>query len=191
MTKKKKNKKPRQQQVSGKQKKKKSSASPNKNELKLDVPSSLKILCILSFLGFIYCLVRDTGDYFLYSNFEEIKQGDDQLAFEQLETKLVEFEKNDLFVDDGGEQRDQFLDQLALAGIYRTILDILAMVGTALMYFRIKKGFYVYGVFQLLYVVVPFAMFGIGAMVVYDKLVLIPPLIYLVLFTTQYKYLNR
>lgn len=183
MSKKKKNKKgparPKHQQ------KTKKKAAPQTNEVKLEVPVGLKVLCILSFLGFIYCLVRDTGDYFAYSNYQELAESADQTAFEKMETRLVEFEKNDVNVSDAGMQ------QLALSAIYRTIFDVLAMVGTALMYFRIKRGFYLYGLFQLLYVIVPFAMFGIGAMVVYDKLALVPPLIYLILFTTQFKYLDR
>lgn len=180
MTKKKKNKHSNKKKVHSQKKSEKKT-----QEVKLDVPVGLKVLCILSFLGFIYCLVRDTGDYFAYSNVEELAKSADQTAFEKLETRLVEFEKNDIDISDSG------LNKLALVAIYRTIFDVLAMVGTALMYFRIKKGFYIYGVFQLLYVIVPFVMFGIGAMVVYDKLALVPPLIYLILFTTQFKYLNR
>lgn len=189
MAKRKKNKKPGSQpnkDTTGKNKvladEKKSS---NKKELKLEVPPSLKALCILSFLGFMYCLVMDTQDYFTYSNVEEFKNDPNQVAWENLETRLVKFEKNDIDISAAG------LEKLGLSAIYRTIFDVLAMVGTALMYFRIKKGFYIYGAFQLLYVIVPFAMFGIGALVVYDKLALLPPLIYLILFTTQYKYLNR
>lgn len=159
--------------------------SVSANEVKLSVPVGLKILCVLSFLGFIYCLVRDTGDYFAYSNFEEIKESADQTAFEKLETRFADFEKNDIDTSESGRNR------LAILAIYRTIFDILAMVGTALMYFRIKKGFYLYGAAQLLYVIIPFIMFGIGAMVIYDKLALVPPLIYLILFTTQFKYLDR
>lgn len=155
----------------------------NPVEVKLEVPASLKALCILSFVGFIFCLVRDSSDYFAYANFQDISQGTE--AFDKMETRLAEFEKNDIDISPSG------MNKLTLSATYRTIFDVLAMVGTALMYFRIKRGFYIYGLFQLLYVIVPFAMFGIGAMVVYDKLALVPPLIYLILFTTQFKHLNR
>ncbi|CAG5083616.1 hypothetical protein [Parvicella tangerina] len=190
MAKRKKNKKPGSvpnKKTTGKNKAsgKSSPSDRTKKELKLEVPPSLKALCILSFMGFIYCLVMDTQDYFAYSSIEELKESADQSGWEKLETRLARFEKNDIDISDAG------IEKLALASIYRTIIDVLAMVGTALMYFRIRRGFYIYGAFQLLYVIVPFAMFGIGAMVVYDKLVLLPPLIYLILFTTQYKYLNR
>lgn len=176
-----------------KQKKKTSSKGNEKSkkktvqskEEKLDVPQTLKILCILSFIGFIFCLVRDTSDYFTYSNVNEFANSSEQAAYEALETRLDTFKKNDIDIGPAGLMR------LTLLSTYRTIFDILAMVGTALMYFRIRKGFYIYGAFQLLYVVVPFAMFGIGAMVIYDKLALVPPLIYLLLFTTQFKHLNR
>lgn len=167
----------------GQQKPKEKKTNPKEVETLL--PPGLKVLLILSFIGFIYCLVRDTGDYFAYTNFDELAKSADQTAFEKLESRLATFEKNDIDISDAG------LERLALAAIFRTIIDVLAMVGTALMYLRIKKGFYIYGLFQLLYVIVPFAMFGIGAMVVYDKLALVPPLIYLILFTTQFKHLNR
>jgi hypothetical protein len=183
MSKKPKNKRPKKNHK--KQQKPAKKTQPQENEVKLEVPVALKVLCILSFMGFIYCLVRDTGDYFAYSNFEELAQSQDQEAFEKLETKLVEFEKNDIDITLAG------MEKLTLSAIYRTIFDVLAMVGTALMFFRIKRGFYIYAVFQLLYVIVPFVMFGIGAMVVYDKSALVPPLIYLILFTTQFKHLNR
>ncbi|MCB9197318.1 MAG: hypothetical protein H6600_02590 [Flavobacteriales bacterium] len=166
-------------------KKKKDASQGSVREEILVVPQSLKILCVLSFMGFIYCLVKDTSDYFAFSNIQELAKSADQSAYEMMETRLEFFKKNDIDISDKGQQR------IALMAIYRSIFDILAMVGTALMYFRIKRGFYIYGVFQLLYVIVPFIMFGIGAMVIYDKLALVPPLIYLILFTTQFKHLNR
>lgn len=184
---KKKNNKKTQRQLQNRAKTKENAAvrkkEANSGEIKLEVPTSLKVLCILSFIGFVFCLVRDSSDYFAYSNYDEIGQGTE--AFDKMETRLAEFDKNDIDVSPLG------MEKLTLSATYRTIFDVLAMVGTALMYFRIKRGFYIYGMFQLLYVIVPFAMFGIGAMVVYDKLALVPPLIYLILFTTQFKHLNR
>lgn len=186
MSKKKKNKKAHkklQNQVKSKQNVPAKKKESDPSEIKLEVPTSLKALCILSFIGFVFCLVRDSSDYFAYSKYDEISEGTE--AYDKMETRLAEFEKNDIDISPAG------MEQLTLSATFRTIFDVLAMVGTALMFFRIKKGFYIYGAFQLLYVIVPFAMFGIGAMVVYDKLALVPPLVYLILFTTQFKHLNR
>jgi len=67
----------------------------------------------------------------------------------------------------------------------------LAMVGTALMFFQIRKGYFIYAFFQLLYVLLPVILFAGDAFTIMDKRLLIIPLIYVALFTTQLKHLTR
>jgi hypothetical protein len=154
-------------------------------EVKLEVPSGLKILCIFSFIGFIYCLLLDTSDYLAYSNFHELATSADQSAYELMEERIANYEMNDIDTSDKG------MDKLARMSIYRTIFDVIAMVGTALMFFRVKRGFYIYAVSQFLYVAIPFFMFGLSTFAIFDKGMVMIPIIYIGLFTTQIKHLTR
>jgi hypothetical protein len=160
---------------------------PKVPEVKLEVPGALKALCVLSFLGFIYCLLLDSSDYLAYSTINEFRAdvNADQAALEVLEERMELFRLNDIDVSDEGMER------LGLMAIYRTIFDVLAMVGTALMFFQVKKGYYIYVIFQVLYVIVPFIMFGVSAFAIFDKGMVMIPIIYIGLFTTQLKHLKR
>ncbi len=176
-----------------KQKVKKSNKQPKKaskplvDEVKLEVPGALKALCILSFIGFIYCLLLDSSDYLAYSTINEFRTdvNADQEALEMLEERIENFRLSDIDVSDAG------LHRLSLMAIYRTIFDILAMVGTALMFFQVRKGYYIYVIGQVLYVIVPFLMFGISTFAIFGKGMVMIPIIYIGLFTTQIKHLNR
>ncbi len=165
-------------------KNKKQSTSEVK-EVKLEVPNGLKFLCLFSFLGFIYCLLLDTSDYLAYSNFHELATSADQSAFELMEERMAKYEMNDIDISDKG------MNKLARMSIYRTIFDVIAMVGTALMFFRVKRGFYIYAVSQFLYVAIPFFMFGLSTFAIFEKGMVMIPIIYIGLFTTQIKYLTR
>ncbi len=165
-------------------KNKKDSTSDVK-EVKLEVPNGLKLLCIFSFIGFIYCLLLDTSDYLAYSNYHELSSSADQSAFELMEERMAKYELNDIDTSDKG------MSKLARMSIYRTIFDVIAMVGTALMFFRVKRGFYIYAVSQFLYVAIPFFMFGLSTFAIFDKGMVMIPIIYIGLFTTQIKHLTR
>lgn len=160
---------------------------PKTAEVKLEVPGALKAICILSFIGFIYCLLLDSSDYLAYSTINEFRTdvNADQAALESLEERMETFRLSDIDVSDAGIVR------LELMSIYRTIFDILAMVGTSLMFFQVKKGYYIYVFFQVCYVLVPFIMFGVSAFAIFDKGMVMIPIIYIGLFTTQLKHLNR
>lgn len=160
---------------------------PKVPEVKLEVPGALKALCILSFVGFIYCLLLDSSDYLAYSTIDEFRTdvNADQAALESLEERMEMFRLSDIDVSDAGIVR------LELMSIYRTIFDILAMVGTALMFFQVKRGYYIYVLFQVCYVITPFIMFGVSAFAIFDKGMVMIPIIYIGLFTTQLKHLNR
>ena len=165
--------------------KKKKVKEVNPNEERLEVPGALKALCIMSFIGFIYCLLLDSSDYLAYSNYGELAASADQTAFETMENRMREFEMNDIDVSGEGMER------LGLMAIYRTIFDVLAMVGTALMFFKVRKGYYIYVLFQAFYIIVPFAMFGLPALIIFGKGMFMIPVIYVGLFTTQLKHLTR
>lgn len=152
---------------------------------KLNVPTGLKFLCIMSFLGFVYYLVQDTSQYIAYANFEELRTSANQEAFEIMETKLANLESSGVDISADG------LYAISRMYIYLTIISVFAMVGTALMFFQIRKGYYLYTFFQLLYVLLPVLLFQGQAFTIMEKSLLMIPLIYVGLFTTQIKYLTR
>ena len=107
---------------------------------------ALKWLCLLSLIGFIYCFVSDIGYFFLF-----------------LDDFSVESEKSSflsLVIDNLGENGFEFNEYLAsqLRSLYalRIVFDILAMVGVALMYLKIKLGWTFYWIFQVAYVLAPY-----------------------------------
>ena len=107
---------------------------------------ALKWLCLLSLIGFIYCFVSDIGYFFLF-----------------LDDFSVESEKSSflsLVIDNLGENGFEFNEYLAsqLRSLYalRIVFDILAMVGVALMYLKIRLGWTFYWIFQVAYVLAPY-----------------------------------
>ena len=107
---------------------------------------ALKWLCLLSLIGFIYCFVSDIGYFFLF-----------------LDDLTVESEKSsflNLVIDNLGENGFEFNEYLAsqLKSLYalRIVFDILAMVGVALMYLKIKLGWTFYWIFQVAYFLAPY-----------------------------------
>lgn len=166
---------------------KKSGIKKNKVEEKvsLNVPTGLKFLCIMSFLGFVYYLVQDTSQYLAYANFEELRESANQEAFELMETKLLTLENNGVDVSADG------LFAISRMFIYLSVISVFAMVGTALMFFQIRKGYYIYIFFQLLYVLLPVFLFKSQAFTIMEKSLMMIPLIYIGLFTTQIKHLTR
>ncbi|MFT7155908.1 MAG: hypothetical protein ACI8Q1_000912 [Parvicella sp.] len=166
--------------VSSKNKENKS----NPDEVALEVPKGLKALCILSFIGFMYCLTMDADGYFTYSSVAAIENAG-QASWDSLETILYNYDKNDIDVSYEGQQR------LSLMYIYRSLMNIVAMVGTALMFFRVLKGYYIYAVAQFLYIFIPIYMFGISSLAIFSQGAILIPLIYVGLFSTQTKHMIR
>ena len=107
---------------------------------------ALKWLCLLSLIGFIYCFVSDIGYFFLFL--------DDLSVVSQKSSFL------NLVIDNLGENGFEFNEYLAsqLRSLYalRIVFDILAMVGVALMYLKIKLGWTFYWIFQVAYVLAPY-----------------------------------
>ena len=107
---------------------------------------ALKWLCLLSLIGFIYCFVLDIGYFFLFL---------DDLSVESEKSSFL-----NLVIDNLGENGFEFNEYLAsqLRSLYalRIVFDILAMVGVALMYLKIKLGWTFYWIFQVAYVLAPY-----------------------------------
>jgi len=107
---------------------------------------ALKWLCLLSLIGFIYCFVSDIGYFFLFL---------DDLSAESEKSSFL-----NLVIDNLGENGFEFNEYLAsqLRSLYalRIVFDILAMVGVALMYLKIKLGWTFYWIFQVAYVLAPY-----------------------------------
>ena len=107
---------------------------------------ALKWLCLLSLIGFIYCFVSDIGYFFLFL---------DDLSVESEKSSFL-----NLVIDNLGENGFEFNEYLAsqLRSLYalRIVFDILAMVGVALMFLKIKLGWTFYWIFQVAYVLAPY-----------------------------------
>ena len=107
---------------------------------------ALKWLCLLSLIGFIYCFVSDIGYFFLFV---------DDLTVESEKSSFL-----NLVIDNLGENGFVFNEYLAsqLRSLYalRIVFDILAMVGVAFMYLKIKLGWTFYWIFQVAYVLAPY-----------------------------------
>ena len=107
---------------------------------------ALKWLCLLSLIGFIYCFVSDIGYFSLFL---------DDLSVESEKSSFL-----NLVIDNLGENGFEFNEYLAsqLRSLYalRIVFDILAMVGVALMYLKIKLGWTFYWIFQVAYVLAPY-----------------------------------
>ena len=104
------------------------------------------MLCLLSLIGFIYCFVSDIGYFFLF--LDDLSVGSQKSSF------------LNLVIDNLGENGFEFNEYLAsqLRSLYalRIVFDILAMVGVALMYLKIKLGWTFYWIFQVAYVLAPY-----------------------------------
>ena len=109
---------------------------------------ALKWLCYLSFIGFLYCFVTDTG--FCFAFFEA--SDDINLVNESLRAIIENW-------TDKGLVYDEFMkNQLIKFYAIRIVFDILAVVGVILMFLKIKLGWTFYLIFQLAYVLSPFIL---------------------------------
>ena len=107
---------------------------------------ALKWLCLLSLIGFIYCFVFDLGYFTLFL--------DVQSNSSQANSFLNIIIDN---LSDNGFVFDQYLaSQLKKLYALRIVFDLLAMVGVALMFLKIKLGWTFYWIFQVAYVLAPY-----------------------------------
>ena len=162
-------------------------------EEKLETPKSLKILCILSFIGFALAMVQDTSFYLTYGSIEEVKAAADQTTWESLETKFDRLQEKGINIHEADKKtiNKDLSMRISLMYIYRSIIDVLALLGVSMMFIRLKLGFVIYAIFQFAYAAIPFVMFeGSGAIIVGNDSIAIT-LVYVALFLTQKRHLIR
>lgn len=146
---------------------------------------TLKILCFMSFIGFIIAMLVDTGNFISFSSVDELKVAVDQTQYEKLETQIEEW--NGVGIDTS----KQGLNKIGVMYALRTFVDVLAMVGVVFMFYRLKFGYIIYAVFQFVYVAIPFFFFGGVALLIVPYSSVAISLIYVALFTSQRKHLTR
>ena len=145
--------------------------------------NGLKILCVLSVIGFIASMYIDAGNYFLFSNIDQYKSTSDQVLAEQLENKLALIDDNNIDTSKEG------IEMIAWMFFGRGVLDVLVLLGIMLMFYKLKIGFNIYVLFQILYVVLPFYLIGKNVNVIVPYELMMINLIYVALFITQRKHL--
>lgn len=141
----------------------------------------LKILCFLSLLGFVYCMAFDSTKFLTYSSLDIDNMIEDSASYEAINNEVLRWEDAGIAVSEKG------LHRISLLFLIRSILDVLALLGVALMFYRMKIGFSIYAIFQLCYVVSPLVFFGVNGTVVAPLNMMAINLIYLALFFTQKK----
>ena len=143
---------------------------------------ALKLLCLLSLLGFVYCISNDTSHWAFFNHSEDLKNNQD--AFESMETLKENWKGKGLEFNE--------LIRLKLVRFYlvRAVIDVLVLLGVALMNFKLRKGFMIYAVFQIAYIVSPFFFLDEYASVVVPISTSVIHFVYIFLFYTQYQKLN-
>ena len=107
---------------------------------------ALKWLCLLSLIGFVYCFVFDLGYFTLF-----LDSGENISEKNSFLNLIIENLK------DNGYVFNQYLaSQLKKLYALRIVFDLLAMVGVAFMFFKIKIGWTFYWIFQVAYVLSPY-----------------------------------
>ena len=124
--------------------------------------NGLKILCVLSVIGFIASMYIDAGNYFLFSNIDQ---------YNNIDTSK------------------EGIEMIAWMFFGRGVLDVLVLLGIMLMFYKLKIGFNIYVLFQILYVVLPFYLIGKNVNVIVPYELMMINLIYVALFNTQRKHL--
>jgi len=160
---------------------------------KLETPKSLKILCIMSFIGFALAMAQDTSFYLTYGSIQDVIESPDQTTWELLETKfdLLQDRGINIHEVDGKTINKDLSMRVSIMYIYRSILDVLALLGVSMMFIRLKLGFVIYAIFQAAYAVIPFVMFGTAGGIIVGNASIAITLVYIALFLTQKRHLIR
>ena len=112
---------------------------------------SLKWLCLLSLMGFLYCFVSDLGYFFLFlDSSENLKDS----------TSIINIIIENL-ADNGFGFDNYIASQLKKLYAVRIAFDIFAMVGVTMMYLKIKLGWTFYWIFQIAYFLSPYIFINI------------------------------
>ena len=160
---------------------------------KLVTPKSLKILCIMSFIGFALAMAQDTSFYLTYGSIQEVIDSPNQTTWELLETKfdLLQDKGINIHEADGKTINEDLSMRISIMYIYRSILDVLALLGVSMMFIRLKLGFVIYAIFQAAYAAIPFVMFGTAGGLIIGNASIAITLVYIALFLTQKRHLIR
>ena len=94
----------------------------------------LKILCFLSLLGFVYCMAFDSTKFLTYSSLDVDSLVEDSASYEAINNEIL------IWKDAGIDVSEKWLHKIALLFLIRSILDVLALLGVALMFYRMKIG---------------------------------------------------
>jgi len=143
---------------------------------------ALRLLCLLSLCGFVYCMAIDATNCYVFAFLEEVKKN--PAALDGLQSTIDDWETKGIVFN------EDLVSQLIKLYAFRVAFDVLALLGVALVYFRIKLGLTIYIIFQLSYVVFPFALLGQQSMVIFPIISVFIHLLYIVLFLTQKKKLH-
>jgi hypothetical protein len=156
----------------------------NNIDSKIKSFKSLRLLCLFSVIGFIYSMSIDSSNYYTYSNFQTLEIIQDDVTYEIFENKLEQWSNSGIDISEIGIQK------ISKIYLVRCIIDILALLGVALMYYRIKLGYTIYFIFQITYVISPFILLSsFNAKEIIPLSIMAVNLIYVVLFSTQKKHL--
>ena len=160
---------------------------------KLETPKGLKILCIMSFIGFAYAMAVDTGSYLSYGSIENIQGSSDQTTKKSFEIKFELLKEKGVpaYESDGETFSKKLSSRISLLYIYRSILDVLALLGVSMMFIRLKLGFVIYAIFQAAYAAIPFVMFPSSGAIIVGMDSIAITLVYVGLFLTQKRHLIR
>jgi len=155
------------------------------NTAQVEAGGALKFLCLFSTIGFVISMLVDAGNYVSFSSIEELKKAVDQTQYEILETKI------DLWQGIGIDTSIHGLKKVANMYAIRALIDVFAMLGVTLMFYKTKLGFIIYTISQFIYIAIPLFFFGSYAFFIVPYTSAIINLIYVALFASQYKYLTR
>lgn len=119
------------------------------------MPTFLKVLCILSFIGTGIGIISGIMGYFTYSALAAVGGGMMDSLTEAMEGM------------EGAEEMGAAMDMMgidpakqATASILQAVLCIVVLIGVIMMWKRKKTGFYIYTISNLAYAFVPLVIVG-------------------------------
>ena len=147
----------------------------------------------MSFIGFALAMAQDTSFYLTYGSIQDVVESADQSTWELLETKFDLLQEKGISIYEADEKtiKEDLSMRISLMYIYRSILDVLALLGVSMMFIRLKLGFVIYAIFQAAYAAIPFVMFGVGGAIIVGNASIAITLVYIALFLTQKRHLIR
>ena len=147
----------------------------------------------MSFIGFALAMTQDTSFYLTYGSIQDVMESSNQTTWELLETKfdLLQDKGINIHEVDGKTINKDLSMRVSIMYIYRSILDVLALLGVSMMFIRLKLGFVIYAIFQAAYAVIPFVMFGTAGGIIVGNASIAITLVYIALFLTQKRHLIR